>query len=444
VRSTDRFLVFLALGLALAASPPAPGADLTFTVNTTEDGADANPGDGICATSGGTCTLRAAVMESNHTASGTVEVRVPANASPYVLTIPPSEPGGEASGHLKVTREVTITGAGAQHTIVDGNGSVRLFEVFATSTLSGLTIKNGLATGSGGGVYAEGVTVTLSRCVVTGNTASGNGGVGGGIASSLMTTLVLDRSTVSANSAAQYGGGVSAYKLTITDSTISDNRAGLLGGGVMIFQYADISYSTIAGNVTGSDNGGNGAGGGLCSAGSAEIFRSIIADNFESIPNKPFPPILSPSDCAGGPFFGTLNIVSTTSHCPIVASVADPLLGPLQLNGGQVPTRALLQGSPAIDAGDPYSCPLAPTDERGAHRPSGSACDLGAYEWNANGDVDANGTRDVADVFSLVNVLFAGGAAPLGLGDVNGDTQTDIADVFSLINFLFAGGPAPL
>jgi CSLREA domain-containing protein len=98
VRSTDRILVLLAFGLALAPSPPAAGADLTFMVSTTEDGADANPGDGICATSGGKCTLRAAVMESNHTASGTVEVHVPANASPYVLTIPPSGLGDEASG----------------------------------------------------------------------------------------------------------------------------------------------------------------------------------------------------------------------------------------------------------------------------------------------------------------------------------------------------------
>jgi CSLREA domain-containing protein len=446
VRSTDRFLVLLALGLAL--SPPAAAADLTFMVNTTTDDVDANPGDGVCATSGGLCTLRAAVMESNHTASGTVEIRVPASASPYVLTIGPSGLGDEASGHLKVTRAVTITGGGAAHTIVDGDGADRVFEVRATSTLSGLTIENGFVAGSGGGVYADGGTITLSRSVVTANTASGAGGIGGGIAASSVTTLVLDRSTVSGNHATILGGGVSAYKVTISNSTISDNVVGFEGGGVLFFgsENASIFYSTIAGNWSESDAGGNGAGGGIyLDAGDVTIVGSVIADNLETVSNKPYLPYLSPSDCRGS-FLGTMtSIVGTTSHCTITALVADPLLGPLQLNGGDVPTRALLAGSPAIDPYEPYPCQFAPpTDQRGAHRPSGSHCDIGAYEWNANGDVNGDGKRDVSDVFYFINTLFAGGAAPSGLGDVNGDTQTDIADVFFLINFLFAGGPAPL
>jgi hypothetical protein len=40
--------------------------------------------------------------------------------------------------------------------------------------------------------------------------------------------------------------------------------------------------------------------------------------------------------------------------------------------------------------------------------------------------------------------LFAGGPAPVGPGDVNGDGQVNVADVFYLINYLFAGGPAPV
>jgi hypothetical protein len=60
------------------------------------------------------------------------------------------------------------------------------------------------------------------------------------------------------------------------------------------------------------------------------------------------------------------------------------------------------------------------------------------------GDVDGNGSIDVADVFYLVNYLFAGGPAPVCSGDVDGSTSTDIADVFYLINYLFAGGPPPV
>ena len=56
----------------------------------------------------------------------------------------------------------------------------------------------------------------------------------------------------------------------------------------------------------------------------------------------------------------------------------DPLLGPLQDNGGPTETHALLPESPAIDAGDNAACPS--TDQRGIIRPQGSACDIGAFE----------------------------------------------------------------
>jgi hypothetical protein len=57
----------------------------------------------------------------------------------------------------------------------------------------------------------------------------------------------------------------------------------------------------------------------------------------------------------------------------------NPLLGPLQDNGGPTETRALPIGSPAVDAG---LCLGAPTDQRGYPRPGlgGAGCDSGAYE----------------------------------------------------------------
>jgi hypothetical protein len=56
----------------------------------------------------------------------------------------------------------------------------------------------------------------------------------------------------------------------------------------------------------------------------------------------------------------------------------NPLLGPLQDNGGSTLTHALLAGSPAIGAGDNNGCP--PTDQRGVSRPQGVFCDIGAFE----------------------------------------------------------------
>jgi trimeric autotransporter adhesin len=43
---------------------------MTYMVNSNTDAADANPGDGVCATIGGNCTLRAAIQEANR--DGTV------------------------------------------------------------------------------------------------------------------------------------------------------------------------------------------------------------------------------------------------------------------------------------------------------------------------------------------------------------------------------------
>jgi hypothetical protein len=65
----------------------------------------------------------------------------------------------------------------------------------------------------------------------------------------------------------------------------------------------------------------------------------------------------------------------------------DPLLGPLQDNGGPTMTMALLPGSPAIDAGVPVDG--VATDQRGALRgpaglASGSAPDIGAYEASSS------------------------------------------------------------
>src|SRR5207247_1824133 len=67
-------------------------------------------------------------------------------------------------------------------------------------------------------------------------------------------------------------------------------------------------------------------------------------------------------------------------HCAVTGSftAAEPLLGPLQDNGGAGPTHALLAGSPAVD----FTCGAEEstlTDQRGVQH-LGAAADLGAYE----------------------------------------------------------------
>src|SRR5262249_50058577 len=76
----------------------------TFTVNTTDDDVDVAPGDGICATAGGTCTLRAAIQETNYLPGSDVIV-LPAGH--YLLTIPWKEDAG-AAGNLDIWDNLRI------------------------------------------------------------------------------------------------------------------------------------------------------------------------------------------------------------------------------------------------------------------------------------------------------------------------------------------------
>lgn len=59
------------------------------------------------------------------------------------------------------------------------------------------------------------------------------------------------------------------------------------------------------------------------------------------------------------------------------------------------------------------------------------------------GDVNGDGIVNVADVFYLINFLYAGGPAPVFSADFNADAVTNAADVVYLLNYLFAGGTAP-
>ncbi len=99
--------------------------------------------------------------------------------------------------------------------------------------------------------------------------------------------------------------------------------------------------------------------------------------------------------------------MGTVTGSPLTA---DPLLGPLQDNGGRTLTMMPGAGSPAIDAGDPGcnqadGTPLG-TDQRGHLRPAGAACDLGAVELSRPGAQ----TGPATDI-GLTNATLTGLAA---------------------------------
>ena len=91
-----------------------------------------------------------------------------------------------------------------------------------------------------------------------------------------------------------------------------------------------------------------------------------------------------PGDCSGGVVSLGFNLDSDNT-CNLSPSTdlpgTDPLLGPLQDNGGPTETHALLPGSPAIDLSLAIGEPCGGgTDQRGVPRPQGLGCDIGAFE----------------------------------------------------------------
>jgi hypothetical protein len=410
---------------------------------------------------------------------------------------------GLTSGELLVDKDLTISGPGAENLAVDGNTKSRVFHIISetienqtTVTISGLAIRNGVASGgdypddSGAGIYNDHATLTLNDCAITGNVASGYGGGifndsdNGDIKNSRPAFLTINNSMFTGNSAGSIGGGVYNYavvsntaSLTVNNSTFTANSAGDSGGGignfsadyvdfatvflnnctlsgnsavvdgggisnfagaggyatlevnnntltnnssqygggmsntVALFGYAliDLSNSTVSGNSAqagggvhnegGEDSAGTelhirnstlagnsatDAGGGIYNyqsnrePGPLDLVNTILdaGDSGENIYNDGYGITISlgynlSSDDGSGYLTGPGDQINT-----------DPLLGPLQNNGGPTLTHELLPDSPAINAGDPNFTPPPLYDQRGPgfERVVGGRVDIGSFE----------------------------------------------------------------
>jgi predicted outer membrane repeat protein len=261
----------------------------------------------------------------------------------------------------------------------------------ASATIVSTTVSGNLAGGifTSVGVFAATV-VTVTDSIISGNSAYG--GIRGG------SVVTVTNSTITGNSAADTGGGIYGAGVSLVNSTISGNSAGTSGGGIYGHLGVSVVNSTISGNSAGTSGGaiynvvsfldvanstitGNSApsGGGIYNDGDdlVEISNTILnaGASGENIFNSGGT-ITSlgynlSSDDGGGYLTGPGDQINT-----------DPLLGPLQDNGGPTFTHALLPGSPAIDAGDPSFSPPPVNDQRGCpfDRVFNGRIDIGSLE----------------------------------------------------------------
>ncbi|MFQ5401187.1 MAG: FG-GAP-like repeat-containing protein [Anaerolineae bacterium] len=405
------------LGAAFFGDEVAWWKTILLTVNTTNDTADANPGDGTCADSSGNCSLRAAIQEAN-ALPGDDTIALPANT--YLLTLAGAHEDNNASGDLDISDNLTINGAGAVTTIVNGGGLDRVFHVLngVSVTINNIAISNGAAPSGndGGGIY-NGGSLTLNGAAVNNNTAANGGGVsnlgilslsqttisgntatvdGGGIHNGNSATLSLVQSTLSGNSAGRNGGGfyngISSV-VTLNNSTISGNSADQDGGGIFTDNFSGVmslSFSTIAFNTADANANGSGNGGGIASGplppGEVKVNNSIIAANLDSGGQSP--------DCSLSLTSLDYNLLQDSAGCSLSGGTHDIIgqtagLAALASNGGPTLTHALPGTSPAIEQipnGINGCTGGASMDQRGAVRAGGSTvtggsfCDIGAYE----------------------------------------------------------------
>lgn len=284
----------------------------------------------------------------------------------------------------------------------NGNGSaggIANLGSNSTVTIVDSTLTNNSAQGIGGAIYSKFGSVTIQRSTLSGNSA----GVGGGgiqnqaslsVADSTFAnnsrtaisnsgTLTVTGSTFHGNSGAS-GSAINnsiatGGALTLTNSTFSGNQASGNGATIScVIGTATITNVTVAGNTAAASFG---ATGGISGNSNVTIKNSIVAGNSGTAD----PDVVGTFTSQGHNLIGNVGSASGFANGTNgdqvgggANPVIDPLLGPLQDNGGRTFTRAALAGSPALDAGDNAGAPAA--DQRGISRPQNGVVDIGAYE----------------------------------------------------------------
>jgi hypothetical protein len=230
--------------------------------------------------------------------------------------------------------------------------------------------------------------VTVANLTNTGGSINGfllgvglAGNSGHGTINAMITNTTVDNLISTTSDVAAFGGFAFAYgapstvNMTVQDSTVTGIRGGVgsLGQDTTAFFAGGASFASSLATVN------------------ASIGNSLIADNlFNGTPRNcdsgNFDSLFSVSGPVSAGISSLGHNISDDASCSGFTQTGDQqnvsniisTLGPLQNNGGTVPTRALLANSPAIAAGGHVLG--VSTDARGIARPDSNPS-VGAYQY---------------------------------------------------------------
>ena len=320
----------------------------TFTVTTADDEDDGDFSEGDL-------SLREAIALANEQ-EGADTITFDSSLSGGAIALTETQPDprglGTINRDLSITDSVTITGLGAGNLTIDGNnGGGGIFIIGGENTdvtIEGLTITNG----NRQQFFFQ--NATLGGAIFVGSNAN----------------LTLRDSEITGSSASSAGALFNAGNVNIIGSLIANNVSGggdFPGGAIGNTGNLNIVNSTIANN----------SGRGLGNRGISEIANSTIIDGIDNFGVDSSTTITSSIvssiggngviNSGGNNLIGNGDDVDGLVDSDLVGTAdnpIDPQLGELQDNGGATFTIALLEGSPAIDAGsNPNNLT---TDQRGA------------------------------------------------------------------------------
>lgn len=402
--------------LAAAPQPVQAGAQIRVTTIYDQNNTDT------------ACSLREAVIAANENrpvsgcAAGTPGMdHIVLPGGSFVLTITGGGENAARTGDLDLTESVKISGAGmgAYGTTIYANDDAfgdRLIHVRPGITvyLDNLRLQGGSANyvsaadpAIGAGIFNENSFLYLTRVsLVSNNSLNMGGGIGNGKGSYLEVNLCRF-----SNNSAKNGGGIFNEWVAVVNNSLFDTNTGTISGGGFKNNVLDPSAKAELKNVTFFGNTSNAGAGmfsdnrmyvnnativdnqgiGLMSTGSGYIRNSLIGLNADG-ENCVF------EENGLTQFVSLGHNIEDQNSCMLSVSKGDQINVPSvgvdtvpRFNGGPTETLALLEGSPAIDAGD-SSCPGY--DQRWFLRPAAGPdegdtpiCDVGAYEWGAVGQV---------------------------------------------------------